>query len=354
MQMNSSHKSTKPHADLITFCLKHKRIHLYGAGVVAHRIAFVLNEEGINVCDAIVTNKNTEDNIICNSYKISIVEVGNVNIRQDDGVVIATAEADYISEIIGTLKMIGLEEENLFIQEMYDVEDLRYLDWDNMHTSDPKSYFREYRELNGVGVSTDTDKVEHRHNFLNKYEFFLHPFKEKDITLVELGIYKGGSVNMWRKYFKYAHIYGVDIDENCTQYVDDGIRAIITDLSKPEIFDEIEALKPDIVIDDASHIWSHQISALIALFPVLPHGGVYILEDIHTSFASWESSHQDEDYSPFDFCTAIAFSVSNEARGFAAVRGRNEMLKYVDEIDKISKDVEMISFIAESCIIIKR
>ena len=56
----------------------------------------------------------------------------------------------------------------------------------------------------------DTDKGSN--SYLEKYEkYFGHLVKNK-INLLELGIYKGGSLLMWRDYFKKGTIVGLDIE----------------------------------------------------------------------------------------------------------------------------------------------
>jgi|SRR5882724_10037466 len=56
----------------------------------------------------------------------------------------------------------------------------------------------------------DTDKAEHAH-YLRNYEAYFQPLLEKDIRLLELGIYKGGSLLLWREYFERGLIVGLDL-----------------------------------------------------------------------------------------------------------------------------------------------
>ena len=81
------------------------------------------------------------------------------------------------------------------------------------HVSERKGlqagFFREFHELERLGVEELTDKCRYRHNYLQKYEFFLRDWKEKPLRLLELGVFKGGSERMWKRYFPQAEIYGV-------------------------------------------------------------------------------------------------------------------------------------------------
>lgn len=84
-------------------------------------------------------------------------------------------------------------------------------------------FFSEYKELNQIGRGHETDKSSLFHNYLNQYEFFLQKFKDKNFTLLELGVFRGSSVKMWRDYFENAKIVGVDINPHCLQYADNRV-----------------------------------------------------------------------------------------------------------------------------------
>ena len=62
------------------------------------------------------------------------------------------------------------------------------------------------------------------HHYLPVYEKFLSRYKNKPIKFLEIGVSRGGSLSLWRKYFgPDATIYGVDIDPRCKEY--DGLDA---------------------------------------------------------------------------------------------------------------------------------
>ncbi len=54
-------------------------------------------------------------------------------------------------------------------------------------------YFASFDDLEKIGAETKTDKAEVHHDYLRKYEFFLQTFRERKMTLVELGVFKGSS-----------------------------------------------------------------------------------------------------------------------------------------------------------------
>jgi hypothetical protein len=41
---------------------------------------------------------------------------------------------------------------------------------------------------------------------------------------------------------------------------------------------------PDVTIDDASHLSSKTITSFRTWFPMLAHGGLYVVEDVATSY----------------------------------------------------------------------
>jgi hypothetical protein len=67
-----------------------------------------------------------------------------------------------------------------------------------------------------------------------------------------------------------------------------------------------------VIIDDASHFWSHQIIGFRTMFPQLPPNGVYIVEDIHTSFLKEEagSSYADHPESFWSFISRLQASLA--------------------------------------------
>ncbi len=143
-------------------------------------------------------------------------------------------------------------------------------------------YFKDYKKLEKIGMYEMSDKFRD-HNYLDKYEFFLHPWCDKEFNFLELGIFRGGSAMMWEKYFSKAMIYCVDINPQCSQFETKRIKPIIMDLGIESEVKKLRDIKPEIILDDASHFWNHQILALFTLFDILPSGGVYIVEDLETS-----------------------------------------------------------------------
>ena len=219
------------------------------------------------------------------------------------------------------------------------------------HVSEKKGlqavFFRDFQELDRIGVEEFTDKCRYRHNYLQKYEFFLRDLKDKPLRLLELGVFQGGSERMWKRFFPQAEIFGVDIDESCRMHAAERIEIRIGDLSKEEVLESLKEIRPHIIVDDASHIWSHQIKALFALFPALPSGGVYILEDLETSFHT-------EAFPSYCDAPLDAYTVAERIARVAASRKPCTEEPFAEEITEIGMATELVATMLSSCIFIKR
>ena len=94
---------------------------------------------------------------------------------------------------------------------------------------------------------------------------------------------------MWRKYFgAQATIIGADLDPRCKLYEEEGIHVETLDQSDPDMLEQLVNKYGDfdIIIDDGSHRCDHQMVSLLFLWPALNPGGVYLVEDTHTSYRS--------------------------------------------------------------------
>ena len=212
----------------------------------------------------------------------------------------------------------------------------------------PHGYFDEASDLDVIGIKHHTDKCSMIHNYLGKYEFFLQCFRNQPIRLLELGIFQGASLRMWQEDFPHAEIFGVDIREGCSQYEDERIHIIQTDLSNVDAVIRLKDIRPQIIIDDASHIVSHQLLALFTLFDVLPSGGVYILEDLETSLnpEQFEDAYRDCPLDAYEVCSRIARITARKVPDDNSI--------YAEHINRIGMQAELISVMKGSVVFIKR
>ena len=121
------------------------------------------------------------------------------------------------------------------------------------------------------------------------YERHLSPYRNKTVTLVEVGVSKGGSLQMWQRFLgPMATLVGIDIDPYCKDHEGDNIFVRIGDQSDKSFLQSViqEFGNPDIVIDDGSLVMSHILATFEYFYSRLPKNGIYIVEDLHTAY--WE------------------------------------------------------------------
>lgn len=159
-------------------------------------------------------------------------------------------------------------------------------------------------------ISTAND-LEHfyfygKHKLIHKgfhyfeiYHHFFEKFRGRKINVLEIGVSKGGSLQMWKHYFGAdAQIVGIDIDEKCLEHKEDNIDILIGSQADENFLRQVidKYGEFDIIIDDGSHIMSHQIIAFEQLFSSVRQGGVYLCEDTCTSYwEKWGGGYRRED-----------------------------------------------------------
>jgi lipopolysaccharide biosynthesis protein len=128
-------------------------------------------------------------------------------------------------------------------------------------------------------------------SYLDQYERLFNPLRDRTISLFEIGIQNGGSLEILSKYFPRAKVFvGCDIDQKCSKliYQDPRINLVIGDANQKKIQKEvIQKGGPfDVVIDDGSHRSGDIIKSFVNYFPHLVDNGMYVIEDLHCSY--WE------------------------------------------------------------------
>lgn len=135
---------------------------------------------------------------------------------------------------------------------------------------------------------TNDDRLIHKWtHYFPIYEKHLMEWRNKSITILEIGVSKGGSLQMWKRFFgPLATIVGIDIDPNCKAFEEDGIHVRIGDQSDPAFLEALitEFGSFDIVLDDGSHQMAHINKTFEFLYPKVSKNGIYIVEDLHTAY----------------------------------------------------------------------
>jgi hypothetical protein len=149
--------------------------------------------------------------------------------------------------------------------------------------------------LDEIGIRFETDKSSKHHNYLQFYEQFFSGRRNDEIKFLEIGIFQGASLKTWQEYFPNARIVGVDIRPETRKFASE--RTVIEIVDQSNI-DQLVRLGVkhgpfDIVVEDGSHRWEHQITSLRTLFPFVREGGLYIIEDLQTNFGQFEEKFRE-------------------------------------------------------------
>src|SRR6185503_10228084 len=112
-----------------------------------------------------------------------------------------------------------------------------------------------------------TDKSRLRQNYLVHYERMLERFRDRPITLLEIGVHNGASLRVWEQYFKSASIVGVDIEPKSSRFVRERVQIEIGSQFDADFLAALSRkYQPEVIIDDGSHIDEHQIFSFEHLF----------------------------------------------------------------------------------------
>jgi|CXWL01.1.fsa_nt_gi SAM-dependent methyltransferase len=120
--------------------------------------------------------------------------------------------------------------------------------------------------------------------YLDNYERWFGDLRQRPITLLELGVLDGGSLQMWRDYFPNGSIVGLDLTPPVIDDATGRIRVYAGQQQDTDLLDRIAKENApngfDIVIDDCSHIASLARMSFRHLFDShLKNGGFYVIED---------------------------------------------------------------------------
>ena len=147
--------------------------------------------------------------------------------------------------------------------------------------------------LDRIGQRHGTDKSSAHHDYLRHYESYISLQKTPITTLLEIGVFDGGSLRTWNEFLPEARIIGLDVDPRCLEFAGHNMQVELCDQSDVSQVMSVGVKHGpfNIVIDDGSHIWSHQILTFETLFPFVTSGGLFIIEDIDTSYGHYVSTY---------------------------------------------------------------
>jgi hypothetical protein len=226
-------------------------------------------------------------------------------------------------------------------------------------------FFKKYHLLDDIGISTNTNKASlHKcpndngkltqgGGLLIKYEHFLSSIRfNSNLKILELGAGEdnnmGASLRCWKRYFNPdAEIHVADAKKSSLSLLKEGFHVHVCDLGNEESLKNLASWKWDFVLDDASHIWSHQKKAFKYLFESVNSGGIYIIEDLCTSSTKLFGSEYNPDNERIDPATYFSLLAR------MTITPSTPLLKIFNEEVKFLEKIDMICMMQNSCIIIK-
>jgi hypothetical protein len=138
--------------------------------------------------------------------------------------------------------------------------------------------------LEEISKKYRSDKGAVYHNYLEIYEKYFSKYRNSLTTLLEIGLWEGESIRMWRDYFHTGKLYGadildlthIDLPDTKIYMCDQSDRNQLTGLVQKT------CSKFDIIIDDGGHMMHQQQITLGHMFKHLNSGGIFVIEDLHT------------------------------------------------------------------------
>lgn len=143
--------------------------------------------------------------------------------------------------------------------------DLIVDNWDLTWTAEP-----------GIG----TDKHNEHDYIQGFYDAEFEKYCDKPIDLLEIGIFGGASLALWSKYFPYATLTGVDINNNIDpKYREvERVQHLFSNAYDYKFVNSLGTF--DIIIDDGPHSLDSQIQCLRLYLDKLNPGGILVIEDV--------------------------------------------------------------------------
>lgn len=197
-----------------------------------------------------------------------------------------------------------------------------------------------------LDTSSKSDKINH-HGYHRFYPWFLHHIRDDAIKILEIGIDETESIKLWNEYFTDVEIHGIDIEQK--KFDSSKVKLFCIDQSNEyqlEDFSRRRSLFYNLIIDDGSHVPSHQILTLKKLWPTLKPSGIYIIEDIETSYWGKSSIYGYNFNSRKENCVETLLSAVNNINSEFCLKPKKNIF-----LDDLADEIEMISF-GQNCIIL--
>jgi len=220
--------------------------------------------------------------------------------------------------------------------------------------------------LDQLARQCNTDKSSLAHNYTKIYEKHFKKLQNKPLKILEIGFLTGCSARLWDKYFtnSLTRLFFLDINPELQKYAK-GLSSrcslhIVNQDSENELHDFIKKNGDnfDIIIDDGGHTMTQQITSFKTLFPFLKKGGLYIIEDLHTSYWKTFGSAGEvgnpiaSENATINFLRNLVHDV-NFIGAFTGYGDRARWTREIPTLTEYQKHIESIHFYTSVCVIVK-
>lgn len=199
-------------------------------------------------------------------------------------------------------------------------------------------------DLTDILRAHGSDKATH-HHYDEIYAPLFASLRDAPINFLEIGVEDGHSMTAWSEYFTHptANITGLAYKNRLQERLTDKRLSIVYGDQNSSPVQDVLIRKGNytIIIDDGSHVPSHQWNTFVRLWPFLKQNGLYIIEDIETSYWSPKSK-------------IYGYSLSSETsviEKFTKLIDSGVNAEFLTGVDK--SDIESISF-HKNCIILRK
>lgn len=142
-----------------------------------------------------------------------------------------------------------------------------------------KTLFEIFQSANNASIKHES--------YFAVYESLFYKFRGTNVTFLEVGVFNGGSLNMWREYFgPNARIIGVDLNPIALKLIDQGFEIFIGDQQSQRFWFDLKSKigSVDIILDDGGHKNLQQATTLYYGAEMVRDDGLVVIEDVHTSY----------------------------------------------------------------------
>ena len=255
----------------------------------------------------------------------------------------------------------------ILLAELYNLRETIPINLNGIFKTERPSPNNPYKLINfiesfkTIAFKHGTDKVT-THHYEYVYGQLIGPFRFDNLNFLEIGLGcgmgcgPGKSIPVWKEYMPNANVSILEFNEACARPFESQVKSLFigdqSDLSLMKRIGE-KGGQFDIIVDDGGHTRKRQINSLIGLWPFLRNkGGIYIIEDIFTSFINYSFNDNVESTIDVIFELIILFNDPSPAGwGPPHVYPQLNISKHSVNI---KKDLMSINCFERACALIKK